>query len=181
MQTRETTREAAGICYTLTYKKVKNINLRVRGDGSVAVSAPARCSATRVDALVRERSAWITQAQQRAQQKPAELPCAISREQAQALFEEISAQVFPLFAHVLQGCRPLIKVRDMKTRWGVCKMSARQITFSLRLAQMPRAAVEYVVVHEYAHFIQPNHSKAFWAVVEQYLPDYKARKQLLRS
>lgn len=47
---------------------------------------------------------------------------------------------------------PVLKVRQMKTRWGVCVPAKRQITFSLRLAEKPRAAVEYVVLHEYAHF-----------------------------
>lgn len=67
----------------------------------------------------------------------------------------------------------------MKTRWGVCVPAKRQITFSLRLAEKPRAAVEYVVLHEYAHFVRADHSPAFWAVVARYMPDYKARRRLL--
>ena len=95
------------------------------------------------------------------------------------LFTQVSDAVFPLFAQVLNGQRPVLKVRQMKTRWGVCVPAKRQITFSLRLAEKPRAAVEYVVLHEYAHFVRADHSPAFWAVVARYMPDYKARRRLL--
>ena len=49
----------------------------------------------------------------------------------------------------------------MTSRWGVCHMAKRQITFALQLYNMPEAAQIYVVVHEYCHFLQPNHSPAF--------------------
>ena len=106
----------------------------------------------------------------------AQRPCAVSCEEALALFTELSDAVFPLFARVLDGRPPVLKVRQMKTRWGVCAPARRQITLNLRLAEKPRAAAEYVVLHEYAHFVHPNHSPAFWAVVARYMPDYKAAR-----
>ncbi len=111
----------------------------------------------------------------------AQRPCAVSCEEALALFTELSDAVFPLFARVLDGRPPVLKVRQMKTRWGVCAPARRQITLNLRLAEKPRAAAEYVVLHEYAHFVHPNHSPAFWAVVARYMPDYKARRTLLKA
>ena len=48
------------------------------------------------------------------------------------------------------------------------------------LYNMPPAAQIYVVVHEYCHFLQPNHSPAFWAEVEKLLPDWKERRALLK-
>ncbi len=83
----------------------------------------------------------------------AQRPCAVSCEEALALFTELSDAVFPLFARVLDGRPPVLKVRQMKTRWGVCAPARRQITLNLRLAEKPRAAAEYVVLHEYAHFV----------------------------
>ncbi len=92
----------------------------------------------------------------------------------------MSDQVFPAFSRVLDGEKPVIKVRDMTSRWGVCHVQKKQITFALRLYQMPPAAQIYVVVHEYCHFLVPDHSPAFWAQVERLLPDWKARRALLR-
>ena len=178
---RQQTRTVAGVTYTLTRRRVRNINLRVRADGSVAVSAPLGAPLPQVDAFVAGRARWIEAARVRALARGEEeqRPCSVSREDALALFTQVSDAVFPLFAQVLNGQRPVLKVRQMKTRWGVCVPAKRQITFSLRLAEKPRAAVEYVVLHEYAHFVRADHSPAFWAVVARYMPDYKARRRLL--
>ena len=174
-------RAAGGVRYEFKRKRVKNINLRVRADGSVAVSAPLGAPLAQVDAFVAGRARWIEAARVRALARGEEeqRPCSVSREDALALFTQVSDAVFPLFAQVLNGQRPVLKVRPMKTRWGVCVPAKRQITFSLRLAEKPRAAVEYVVLHEYAHFVRADHSPAFWAVVARYMPDYKARRRLL--
>lgn len=174
-------RAAGGVRYEFKRKRVKNINLRVRADGSVAVSAPLGAPLAQVDAFVAGRARWIEAARVRALARGEEeqRPCSVSREDALALFTQVSDAVFPLFAQVLNGQRPVLKVRQMKTRWGVCVPAKRQITFSLRLAEKPRAAVEYVVLHEYAHFVRADHSLAFWAVVARYMPDYKARRRLL--
>lgn len=183
MKNKETAqyRAAGGMRYEFTRKRVKNINLRVRADGSVAVSAPLGAPLAQVDAFVAGRARWIEAARVRALARGEEeqRPCSVSREDALALFTQVSDTVFPLFAQVLNGQRPVLKVRQMKTRWGVCVPAKRQITFSLRLAEKPRAAVEYVVLHEYAHFVRADHSPAFWAVVARYMPDYKARRRLL--
>lgn len=174
-------RAAGGVRYEFKRKRVKNINLRVRADGSVAVSAPLGAPLAQVDAFVAGRARWIEAARVRALARGEEeqRPCSVSREDALALFTQVSDAVFPLFAQVLNGQRPVLKVRQMKTRWGVCVPAKRQITFSLRLAEKSRAAVEYVVLHEYAHFVRADHSPAFWAVVARYMPDYKARRRLL--
>ncbi len=175
-------RIVAGITYELTRRKVKNINLRIRTDGSVAVSASPRTPTTRIDAFVAERADWIAAAQAKvaartAAQNAEPLP---SKEKAQAYFEHLSDMVYPAFAEVLHHEKPTIKVRDMTSRWGVCHISKKQITFALRLYNMPSAAQIYVVVHEYCHFLQANHSPAFWSEVETILPDWKARRKLLR-
>ena len=57
----------------------------------------------------------------------------------------------------------------------------KPITFALHLYNMPPAAQIYVVVHEYCHFLQANHSPAFWAEVAKLLPDWKARRELLKK
>ncbi len=175
-------RDAGGISYQLTRRKVKNINLRIRPDGSVAVSASPRVPTRKIDDFVASRADWVAAAQAKlatrtAQQAAQPLP---TKAEALAHFEALSEMVFPAFETLLCGQRPTIKVRDMSSRWGVCHISKKQITFALRLYQMPPAAQIYVVVHEYCHFLQPNHSPAFWVEVAKLLPDWKARRKLLR-
>ena len=172
---------AGGIQYELTRKRVKNLNIRVREDGTVAVSIPLRTSAEAADRFVAARADWVQQARERAMRRAAQearpLP---DKETALAYFTAMSDKVYPAFAGVLGGHKPVIKVRSMTSRWGVCFMAKRQITFALQLYHMPPAAQIYVVVHEYCHFLQPNHSPAFWAEVAKLLPDWKARRALLK-
>ena len=170
-------RTAGGIQYELTRKRVKNLNIRVREDGTVAVSIPLRTSADAADRFVAARADWVQQARERAMRRAAQearpLP---DKETALAYFTAMSDKVYPAFAGVLGGHKPVIKVRSMTSRWGVCFMAKRQITFALQLYNMPPAAQIYVVVHEYCHFLEPNHSPAFWAEVEKLLPDWKERR-----
>lgn len=75
---------------------------------------------------------------------------------------------------------PTIKIRKMKTRWGSCIPTKQQITLNQNLIHYPIEFTEYVVLHEFVHFIQPNHSKAFYHIIENYMPDYKTRIQMAR-
>ena len=176
-----TRRTAAGISYELTRKKVKRLNLHIRRDGTVAVSIPWSYTVGFADAFVTEQAQWIREAVSRQLRRNAQndqpLP---SQTEALACFTAMSDKVYPAFAGVLGGQKPTIKVRAMTSRWGVCYMKRRQITFALQLYNMPPAAQIYVVVHEYCHFLQPNHSPAFWAEVEKLLPDWKERRALLK-
>ena len=62
---RQQTRTVAGVTYTLTRRRVRNINLRVRADGSVAASAAPRVSVMKVDAFVASKADWVRSAQAR--------------------------------------------------------------------------------------------------------------------
>ena len=94
----------------------------------------------------------------RAARKQADCPPP-SKEECLALFEPVSRRVYPAFAGVLGGQPPELRVRDMTSRWGVCDVAKKRITLASRLALQPAAAVEYVIVHEYCHFVHPNHQK----------------------
>lgn len=73
-----------------------------------------------------------------------------------------------------------LTIRDQRTRWGSC---SRQNTISLnqKLVLLPPELVEYVLIHELCHTQVHSHSKKFWKHVEYYLPDYLARRKLLRE
>lgn len=178
-----TTRMAGDIAYTLTRRRVKNINLRVRADGSVAASASRWVPAAAVDAFVASRAGWVREAQRRAAARRAAENSTPLPDKAQALAQmtALCRRYFPLFAADCPGgVLPRITVKDMRTRWGSCSLKTGTLAFSLRLLGTPAAAQEYVVVHEFCHFAHPDHSPAFWAAVARVLPDYQQRRSLLR-
>ena len=72
-----------------------------------------------------------------------------------------------------------MKVRNYKTRWGSCDRKGR-LTFNFHLIKAPHSIVDYVVVHELCHMLQPNHSKFFWNEVAKYDPLFKEHKKWLK-
>ena len=76
---------------------------------------------------------------------------------------------------------PNLRIRSMKTRWGVCNRKTVTITLNAELIRESIDKIDYVIVHELSHFIHPNHSKNFWGCVSQYIPDYKQIRKQLRD
>jgi predicted metal-dependent hydrolase len=93
---------------------------------------------------------------------------------------ERATSVVRQWAEVM-GVRPAgLIVRDLKRRWGSCSPTG-VIRLNWRLAMMPAEVFEYVAVHELSHLRQRNHSPAFWAEVERWLPAHRERRAALRD
>lgn len=72
-----------------------------------------------------------------------------------------------------------LRVRKMKTRWGVCNKSSMTVTLNTELITKDVNLIDYVIVHELCHFKHMDHSPKFWNEVAKYYPYYKqARKEL---
>jgi predicted metal-dependent hydrolase len=76
--------------------------------------------------------------------------------------------------------KPRITLRYTTSQWGSCTPSRNRISISSRLIHFPSDCLDYVLLHEYAHILVPNHSKAFYDVVERYMPDWKTSSDKLR-
>lgn len=77
--------------------------------------------------------------------------------------------------------RPNLKIRKMTSRWGVCNIKNNNVTLNLELSRFNIEILDYVIVHELAHFIHPNHSKDFWLLVGKYYPKYKDARKYLKN
>ena len=74
---------------------------------------------------------------------------------------------------------PKLRIRKMKTRWGVCNRKNNTITLNSELIRYDKLCLDYVIVHELSHFVYFDHSKLFWNQVASYFPKYKeVRKEL---
>lgn len=71
-----------------------------------------------------------------------------------------------------------VRITGAKSKWGSCSETGK-ITLSWRLRMCPPECIEYVIIHELCHRLHMDHSKAFWAEVEKYMPDYKRHKKWL--
>ena len=76
---------------------------------------------------------------------------------------------------------PKLKIRTMKTRWGVCNKRDDSVTLNSELLREPLECLDYVITHELSHFVHFDHSKEFWKLVEKYNPDYKKVRKYLKG
>lgn len=96
--------------------------------------------------------------------------------------ERLKAAIPPLLAKwaPLIGMAPLrFYVRRMKTKWGSCNHKAGTIRFNTELAKKPRECLEYLVVHELVHLMEPTHNARFVALMDKFMPRWQLRREAL--
>ena len=229
--TRTVTVDGQEIRYELERKEVRNLNLRVRPDGAVYVSANPSVSVDAVDAFVTRRGGWILQQRRKFAESAVAAPqrryvsgetfyilgrglrllvtkgasnrvesdgvylrlevkdpndCAQKQRcvtryldgRSREIFGEILEEFYPL-VQKYGAPRPVLRLREMKTRWGSCLAEKGVITLNKRLIEAPRNCVEYVIVHELCHLVYPEHSARFYRFLSMFLSDWKDRKMTL--
>jgi len=71
------------------------------------------------------------------------------------------------------------QVRPMKTRWGSCTPSARTIRLNAELAVRPPKLLEYIVVHELVHLLEPSHNERFHSLMDRHMPGWRTHRDAL--
>lgn len=220
--------------YILERKNVKNINLRVKPDCTIYVSAPNRVSVREIESFIRSKSRYIRRATEYFRTRPktekTELKY-VSGEKIKLLGTDVEIKVVQdireyserdgskLYIHVKDKddeerrkklfaawldeiCReiftdvmhdvhekfseyslvfPQLKLRTMTSRWGSCHPYKKIITLNRRLIEAPRHCIEQVVAHEFCHFVHPDHSKDFYALLQRIYPEWRYSKAVLES
>ena len=72
-------------------------------------------------------------------------------------------------------------LQRMKTRWGSCNPKAGHIRLNTELVKKPKDLLEYVIVHEMAHLIEPNHSDRFVAILDNHYPNWREAQNELNE
>lgn len=227
--------ENGKISYSLTRKPVKNVNLRVKSDGRVLVSANNSVPTEFIDAFINQKQKYIISALAKFEEKRRlmkEIPkryvsgenytllgknLRLKVEEAKEeivytdgvyiflrvkdknnfrhkeimmdrwlkeyqmmIFKELVDEKYALFQKYSVPY-PELRVRYMNSRWGSCQPKRGIITLNSQLIKVPRHCIEYVVLHEFVHYIHPNHSRQFWDFVTMMMPDWKERKKELEK
>lgn len=99
------------------------------------------------------------------------------RQQAERVFRErLDACLTKL--RFLQLAKPELEIRQMETRWGSCTPEGK-ILLNLRLMQVPKEYIDYVVMHELCHLKEHNHSRRFYELLNRVMPDWRAKRERL--
>ena len=72
-----------------------------------------------------------------------------------------------------------VSIKNQKTRWGSCS-GKRNLSFNYKIIFMPENLRDYIIIHELCHLKEMNHSKNFWNLVSQKVPDYKALRRQIK-
>lgn len=156
-----------GIPVKLARKRMKSVRLRVKSpSGDVCLSAPYHVPEAELRTFVAARVGWIRQQQARIAASPSARAETASKEEIEAWRAVVKACVPPLveqWAAILDVRPKTIAYRNMKSRWGSCQPETGRICFNIRLALYPPECLEYVVVHELCHLLEPNHGPGFHA------------------
>ena len=100
----------------------------------------------------------------------------------QDFMEKLAQQVHGEFQQAgYKVPRPTLRLRYMTSRWGSCMPFKETITMNTRLLLGPTEFAHYVMVHEFAHFIEPNHSSRFYKVMSDVLPKWQQVKAEMRA
>lgn len=165
--------------YQLLRSDRRTLALQVTREGHVVVRAPRRLAQSVIDGFVRSKAGWIARQLERQRQRPPR-PEPTAEELA-ALKARAAARIVPMVERWSRrtGLVPTgVKITAARTRYGSCS-GKNSLCFSCFLADCPPEAVEAVVVHELCHIREKNHGPRFYALLEGFLPDYRARRALL--
>ena len=175
-------------------KRIRNINVRVRRDGTLYCSLPYYASVSEAEAFIISKQDYLLKS----------LDSVINDEKTKSLSRQfVDGEVFTILGkpYVLKvlassknSCRAedgvitleVTDTSDYRTRYMTYEKWRRrcirsELKFSYRLFEKDREIIRYVVVHEFAHFIEPNHSSRFWAIVADIVPDYIELRKRLNS
>ncbi|MBD5149536.1 MAG: M48 family metallopeptidase [Oscillibacter sp.] len=167
--------------YELIRSSRRTLALEVTRDGRVLVRAPMRLAQKRIDDFVDQHAEWIEThlAVQRQRRENHPEPTPAQREELIRKAKTILPQKIAYYSGIMELYPTGLTITGAEKRFGSCSAKNR-ICFSWRLMQYPEEAIDYVVVHELAHIRHKDHSKAFYACVEEVLPDWRERRKLLK-
>ena len=95
------------------------------------------------------------------------------------IFERHLEKMYNIFEENIDF--PKLRIRTMKTRWGVCNIKSKTVTLNSKLIEYNLEALDYIIVHELCHLIHFNHSKEFWQLVGKYIPNYRSIRTYLKE
>ena len=168
--------------YEIIYSKRKTLCLQVKQDGKLIVRCPYGTKKEKIQEFVESHKGWIESKQKIIKNRLVPID-KLSNDEILEL-KKLALEYIPprvkYYSDLLGVTPSRISINQAKSRFGSCS-SKKSLNFSCNVMRYPTEAVDYVVLHEVAHIIELNHSKRFWAIIEKCMPDYKQRKQILKT
>ena len=168
------------ISYTLKRnRRSRHLRLAVGVDCKVTVTAPHFANTKIIENFITEKSEWI---QGRIDHYKTFTPLIQDSRASYMEHKELARIVahkkVSQFNEFYNFAYNKISIKNQKTCWGSCSKKGN-LNFNYKIALLPEELADYVVVHEICHLKEFNHSKSFWDLVSQTIPDYMKKRKAL--
>ncbi|NLK12827.1 MAG: M48 family metallopeptidase [Candidatus Phytoplasma sp.] len=184
----------------IEYKKIKNAYLRIKED-TVYVSANKKFTETQIMHFVKEKYPLLLKKQNnrsvvskyaiwgkelteatyfkesiRDEKNYERILTEAIKEKTEVIIENIKPNLEKIGLKTVP-----IKYKKLKSKYGSCHIIKKEITLNIFLAKIDPVYLEYVIYHEYAHLLVPNHSKQFYEVLDKLMPNHKQIQKSLKK
>lgn len=165
-------------------RRARYMRLTVHPGGALVVTTPVRLPSGFVEKFLIAKAEWILRAIQRLSSYTPQVRRRNSKAEYAKYKNTALSLVQSRLAYFNQTYRFAvgnIRIRNQKTRWGSCSKKGN-LNFNYKIVLLPAPVADYVIVHELCHRGEFNHSKKFWGLVAQSVPNYvELRKELKRG
>ena len=172
-------------------RRARRLRLSVYHTGAVTVTAPFFAFPWDINNFIRAHTEWIIKKLAYFKANPArhidprgtKIQFKQFKHQALVLAHQRIQHFSSIYASCLGGPQlnpNKITIRNQKTRWGSCSKSGN-INFNYKIVLLPPHLRDYIIVHELCHLKEFNHSKKFWSLIQQTIPNPKALKKELQG
>lgn len=176
--------EMGFVDYQIIFSSRKTLCAEVKIGGEVIIRAPRGTSKSKIDKFIKEHDSWLVSATERqtarAKSKYHQQLSESDILNLKAAASEYIPYRVKCFSEKMGLIPAAVKISSATKKFGSCS-AKNSLNFSYRLMMYPPEAIDYVVVHELAHIKHHNHSKDFYKLIEQFLPDFRKREALLKQ
>lgn len=153
--------------------------MEARWGEPVRLVVPQRMARWEIERVLGDRRQWIEKQRSRQVPRLGLVEVALSEAEGRYRARRLVTEIVDAEAGRIGVSYGRIRIGAQRTLWGSCS-SRRTLSFNWRLVLAPREVVDYVVVHELCHLRVPNHSPAFWTLLEQHRPGWRDQRAWLR-
>lgn len=164
--------------------RARCLRVTIYPGGELAATLPRNFSLEQLENFLCQKADWILRKMNLARRRKPSilLPKASRREylaRKKEAFELVKNKI-DYFRSIYNLCPARISIRNQRTRWGSCSRKGN-LNFNYRIVHLPEKYQDYVVVHEICHLKEFNHSKRFWDLVAEAIPDCKKIRKEIRN
>ncbi|MDI6777761.1 MAG: DUF45 domain-containing protein [Patescibacteria group bacterium] len=164
--------------------RARCLRITIYPNGELAATLPRGMSFETLEEFIRQKANWILRKIRLAQKRKPSicLPKSGRKEylkhKDQAL--ELAKRKIEELNRAYNFQHKRISIRNQKTRWGSCSRNG-SLNFNYKIVHLPEKYLNYIIVHELCHLKQFNHSKMFWNLVAEMVPNYKSIRKEFRN